>query len=393
MRNAPDALEARGGTGPGAARSPWRRLRLERRSEPALLAEATVLLLAVALSCGVAALLFWLCGAPPLRALLALAAEPFGSAYGFSETLVKTVPLAFCALAVALGLKIGLWNIGAEGQLFMGAFGATLAALHLPAVPEVARVPVLLAAGALAGALWATGPGLLKVWGGVSEIISTLMLNYVAIAWVEYLVFGPWKGADGFPYTAFFDPGWRLPLLFGRVHAGIVLAVVLTLVLWAIERGTTLGYEVRVAGASPENARYGGMAVLSRLLLVMAAAGGCAGLAGACVVSGVEHRLHAGVSAGYGYTAIIVAFLARRSLPGSVVVAFLFAALAVGGDGLQVAFPEVGSAIVRVLQGFLLVAVLSGGALAGYRVRVGGPAAGRAEPVGPRVDGLHGRDA
>lgn len=344
-------------------------LRIERRAEGSWQAELVVLALAVLVASVAGCGLFALAGAPPLEALAVLVQEPFGSGYGLSETLLRTVPLAFCAVAVALALKIDLWNIGAEGQLYVGALAGSWLALHGPSLPGPLRLPGLLAMGALAGACWAIVPGLLKVYGRVNEIISTLMLNYVAIAWVELMVYGPWKGSDGFPYTALFDDSWRLPRLYGRVHLGILLVVALALVLWWVERRTVLGYEVRMAGASQEAARYGGVPVLSRLLLVMALAGGAAGLAGACEVSGVEYRLHAGISPGYGYTAIIIAFLARRNLPLSVVVAFLFAALAVGGDGLQVSFPGVSAAVVQVFQGLLLLLVLAGGSLVRYRLR------------------------
>jgi ABC-type uncharacterized transport system permease subunit len=348
--------------------------RIERRSEPSWLAELAVLagalLVASVAGCG----LFALAGAPPLEALAVLVKEPFGSAYGFSETLLKTVPLAFCALAVALALKIDLWNIGAEGQLYLGALAGSWLALHGPALPDPLRLPAILLVGFLAGALWAVVPGLLKVYGRVNEIISTLMLNYVAIAWVELMVYGPWKGSDGFPYTALFEESWRLPLLYKRVHAGLVLVLLVAAVLWFVERRTVLGYEIRVAGASQRAARYGGLPVLSRLLLVMALAGGAAGLAGVCEVAGVEHRLHASISPGYGYTAIIIAFLARKNLLLSVLVAFLFAALVVGGDGLQVSFPGVSASVVQVFQGLLLLLVLAGGWFTRYRFRRGGAA-------------------
>ncbi len=344
-------------------------LRLEPRSRASWQAELGVYLGALLLSGLVGAALFAAAGAPPLEAMVLLLKEPFGSAYGFSETLLKTIPLAFCALAVALALKIDLWNIGAEGQLYMGAMAATWLALSGLALPVPLRLPAVLLVGAAAGAAWAIVPGLLKVYGGVNEIISTLMLNYVAIAWVELQVYGPWKGADGFPYTALFDESWQLPLLWRRVHLGLVLAVLLATVLYFVERRTSLGYEVRVAGASRAAARYAGQPVLSRLLLVMALAGAAAGLAGVAEVCGVEHRLHAGISPGYGYTAIIVAFLARRHLLFSLLVALLFAALAVGGDGLQMAFPSVSSAIVQVFQGLLLLTVLAGGVFTRYRLR------------------------
>ncbi len=347
--------------------------RVERRSRPSLWAELGVILAAVLIASAAGCGLFAIAGAPPLEALAVLVKEPFGSAYGISETLLRTVPLAFCALAVALALKIDLWNIGAEGQLYVGALAGSWLALHGPAMPGPIALPAILLVGAFAGALWAVVPGLLKVYGRVNEIISTLMLNYVAIAWVELMVYGPWKGEDGFPYTALFDEAWRLPLLYKRVHAGLLLVVLLALVLWFIERRTTIGYEIRVAGASQPAARYGGVPVLSRLLLVMAFAGGAAGLAGVCEVSGVEYRLHAGISPGYGYTAIIIAFLARRHLLVSLVVAFLFAALVVGGDGVQVSFPGVSAAVVQVFQGLLLLLVLAGGWFTRYRlVRRGG---------------------
>lgn len=356
-----------------AARLPFR---LVPRGEPSVVAELAVLG-AAALLCAVAGgLLFALAGAPPLGALAVLIGEPFGSAYGFSETLVRAVPLAFCGLSVALALEINLWNIGAEGQLVIGACAASWVALNGPPLPGPLRLPLMLGAGLLAGAAWAAVPGLLKVYGRVNEIISTLMLNYVAIAWAKLLVYGPWKGEDGFPYTAFFDGSWHLPLLFKRVHAGLVLVVLLALALHFIERRTRLGYEVRVAGASLATARYGGLPVLSRLLLLLAAAGGVAGLGGVAEVAGVEHRLHAGIAQGYGYTAIIIAFLARKHLLAVLGIALLFAALAVGGDGVQMAYPGVSAAIVHLFEGMLLLAALVGGALARYRLVRRGPGEG-----------------
>ncbi len=343
-------------------------LKLERRADTSLPAEALVLLASILLATMVGAVVFAAVGAPPLSALWVLLREPFGSSFGLSETILKTIPLAFCALAVALALKIDMWNIGAEGQLYMGALAGSWLALHGPNLPTPLRLPAILLAGALGGAVWAAIPAMLKVYGDVNEIISTLMLNYVAIAWVEYFVYGPWKGADGFPYTATFHESWQLPLLYRRVHVGILLVLALALLLYWAERRTALGYEVRVVGASVRNAHYGGIPVLSRLLLLMAVAGAAAGLAGVGEVSGVEHRLHAGISPGYGYTAIIIAFLARRNLLATVGVAFIFAALVVGGDGLQMAFPQVSSAVVQLLQGTLLLLVLTGGFFTRYRL-------------------------
>ncbi|MBN1334709.1 MAG: ABC transporter permease [Deltaproteobacteria bacterium] len=338
------------------------------RGRTSVLAEVGVLTAAVAVSAMVGALVFAAAGAPPLASLGVLVTEPFGSAFGLSETLLKAVPLGFCALAVAAALKVNLWNIGAEGQFCMGALGATWAALYGPVVPGPMRIGFALLCGASMGALWALVPGVLRTWGRVSEILSTLLLNYVAIAWIEMLVYGPWKGEDRFPYTAFIDAGFWLPPLFRRVHAGLLLLVGIAVLLAWIERRTVIGYEVRVVGASPALARTAGLPVAARLLAVLAVAGALGGLAGACEILGVQHRLHAQIAFGYGYTAIIVAFLARRDLLASVGVAVLFAALAVGGDGLPVADPALSPAIVKVFQGVLLLAVLSGSTLVRYRI-------------------------
>ena len=328
--------------------------------------------LAVAACALVAALvagaaLFAVAGAPPLAALGTLLGEPFGSAFGVSETLLAATPLMLCGLSVALAHRVGMWNIGAEGQLYLGAFAAAGLALHVPAN---APVSLLLAAagGALAGGLWALGPALLRARAGVSEILTTLLLNYVALAWVEYWVFGAWKGADGFPYTAYLDPAWHLPRLVQRAHLGLPVALALAALLAWLVRHTAAGYEIRVIGASPAAARHAGLPVASRSVAVMAVAGALAGLAGSFEVTGVAHRLHASLSPGYGYTAIIVAFLARHHLLAVPPVAVGFAALIVGGESLQIEYPTLSAAAVDALQGVLLVSVLAGQGLARYRL-------------------------
>ncbi len=313
------------------------------------------------------AALFSLAGAPPLAALATLLGESFGSLFGLSETLLVATPLILCGLSVATAHQVGMWNIGAEGQLYLGAFAATGVALHLP-VPAPASLLLTAVAGALAGALWALVPALLRTYGRVSEILTTLLLNYVAMAWVAYWIYGPWKGADGFPYTAYFDPAWHLPVFLQRAHVGLFAALALAGVLSWILGHTTVGYEVRVIGASPAAARYAGMPAAARTIAVMAVAGALAGLAGSFEVTGVSHRLHASLSPGYGYTAIIVAFLARGHLLAVPLVAFAFAALAVGGEALQIAHPGLSAAAVDALQGVLLVSVLVGQALARHRL-------------------------
>lgn len=343
------------------------RLRLVPRETRVRFLGLRVALAALALSIAAGALIFHLAGAPPIDAFAALLREPFTSRLGISETLLTATPLLLCGLAVALAYRVGLWNIGAEGQLYMGAFAAAGLALYSDLSGPLA-IPTMALAGAMAGALWAAIPALLKVHGRVNEVLSTLMLNYVAIAWVELLVFGPWKGRDRFPYTEYIAEAWQLPTIMGRTHLGLVVAVVAAISLHLLLRVTVFGYEVRIIGASPDSARYAGIPAATRSVAVMALAGAMAGLAGAFEVSGVAHRLHASISPGYGYTAIIIAFLARANPLAVIGVAVAFAGLTVGGEGLQIEFPELSSASVSALQGVVLVSVLCGEGLMRYRL-------------------------
>lgn len=330
--------------------------------------ELRVLAIGLALAALSGAVLFAASGAPPLAGLAALVTEPFGSAYGWSETLLKASPIALAALSVSLARRVGLWNIGAEGQLYVGAWAGAGLALHASVDPGPLGPLLVLLAGGLAGAVWAALPALLKVRLGVSEILTTLLLNYVAIAWVELWVYGPWKGDDGFPYTAFLADQWHLPLLGGRVHAGVLIVLALALAMgWAL-RATVAGYNVRLVGASPEAGRYAGVPVGQVRGSIFVLAGALAGLAGAVELAGVQHRLHAGMSPGYGYTAILAAFIAGTRPVRAVLVAVLLAALEVGGEGVQVRYPGVSAASVQVFKGVLFVALLSGLGLTRLRI-------------------------
>lgn len=313
-------------------------------------------------------LLFALSGVSPITGFAALIRAPFGSAYGLSETLRVAGPIALCALSVALARRVGLWNIGAEGQLYLGAWAAAGLALNLGAPPGPLGPLLLLVAGALAGALWAALPALLQARLGVSEILSTLLLNYVAMAWVELWVYGPWKGVDGFPYTRDLAESWRLPTLGGDVHIGVLLALLLALALGWVLRNTVTGYRIRLVGASVEAGRYAGIRVGELRTGVFMLAGALAGLAGAVEVGGVQHRLQPVMSPGYGYTAILAAFIAGARPVRAAFVAFLLAALEVGGDGVQAACPGVTAASIQVFKGVLFVSLLAGLGLTRLRV-------------------------
>lgn len=305
----------------------------------------------------------------PVEVYTVLFTGAFGSKYGLSETVVKATPLIFTGLGVAIAFRMLLWNIGAEGQLYLGAMAATWVALNYPQAPAYVLLPGMMAAGFLGGALWGLIPAIPRAWLGVNETLTTLMLNYVGILWVDYLVYGPWRDPKGFnfPLTAQFSSSASLPYLGNsRIHLGIVLALTAVVIFYLILKRTRWGYEIRVIGESESAAKYAGINVVRNILLVMFVSGGLAGLAGATEVSGIAHRLQHSISPGYGYTAIIVAWLGKLNPLAIVAVSFLLGGLLVGGYTMQtVGLP---AAIVSMLQGTILFFVLGGEILTHYRV-------------------------
>jgi len=313
------------------------------------------------------------------RACQVLARESLGTAYGLSETLVKAVPLILAGLAVAVAFRMRLWNIGAEGQLYIGALAASYVGLFVPA-PGGTRPILMVAASAAAGAGWALIPGVLRAWRGVSEILVTLMGTYVAMLLTDHLCYGPWKGSStfGFPMSDRFPDDASLPILAGtRLHAGLPIALAAAVIAWALLYRTRWGFQVRVAGSNANAAEYAGYRIARDTVLVMVLSGALAGLAGGVEMAGVLHRVQPRFSPGYGYTAILVAWLARLHPLAVPVIAVLFGALLTGGEQLQVAL-GVPAALVDVLQGLVLLTALAGEVLAGYRiVWIPGPRASR----------------
>ncbi len=351
------------------------RLRVERRLEPSRAASYFVPVgsLALALLCGAAILR--LAGANPWKTYWAMAVGAFGGKYAFSETIVKAIPLMLCGLGVSVAFRMLFWNIGAEGQLAMGGFAAAWVALflpqRLPGLPGWTLLPLMFAAGFLGGALWGLIPALLKAYTRANEIIVTLMMNYIAILWIERLFYGPWKDPKGygFPGSAPFpEAGW-LPRWPGtRVHFGLVFAVIGAFLIWIILARTKWGYEIRVIGENMRAAVYAGINVTRNMLLIMILSGGLAGIAGMAEVAGISHRLQKGLTVGYGFTAIIVAWLARLHPWGVLVVAILLAGLLVGGDQIQITM-GLPASVALILQGAILFFMLGGALLSEYRVR------------------------
>ncbi len=344
---------------------------LEKRADSSLICNIVIPLISIVLALIVGAVFLFIAGHNPYAAYLAMFDGGFGSFYGLSETIVKAIPLMLCALGISLAFRMQLWNIGAEGQLHMGAFGATWVALTYPDAPAVILIPAIFLAGIICGGIWGLLPAVPRAYMGVNEIITTLMLNYVAILWVDYLVYGPWKDPAGlnFPLTAEFSAAATLPTLFGtRIHFGLIIALLLAVLIHLSIKYSRFGYEIRVIGESPAAARYAGMSISKNILLVMLASGAICGLAGAVEVSGLMHRLQHGFSPGYGYTAIIVAWLAKLHPAAIILVAVLFGGLQAGGFSLQTS--GIPAAMVLMLQGLILFFVLGGEIFTRYQLKI-----------------------
>lgn len=362
-------------TAPLAAAPARRRIVLEERLEqPTWLRAITPLILIVA-AILVGAFLLWMAGANPWYVYRRMAELAFGDAYGWSDTTIKAVPLILAGLGVAVAFRMKLWNIGAEGQLFIGAFCATGVAIYLPdETPKALMLSAMALAGFLGGALWGLAPGLLKAKLNVNEIITTLMLTYVAVQWNNFWIYGAWSDrgfglTPEFPKSAWMprltDYAAQVPAFRGlTAHFGIFLALALAIVLFILFRSSKWGFEIAVIGDNANAARYAGMNLVRNIVVVMMISGGLAGIAGMAEVSGVVHRLQERFSPGYGYTAIIVAWLAKLNPLAIVPVAYLFGGLLVGGDAIQP------SGVASMLQGAILFVVVGGELVLRYRVKV-----------------------
>jgi simple sugar transport system permease protein len=301
----------------------------------------------------------------------------FGSWAVFSDTMVKATPLIMVGLACAVAFKMKLWNIGAEGQFYLGAFGASLVVLVPlvpPGSPKVVVIGAMIIMGMLGGAIWGFIPGYLKARFQVNEIITTLMLNFVAILWNNFWIFNTWSDA-GFQMTPTFEKTAWLPRLadYARdykifsgitLHLGVVFGLVAAVLVWWILERSRWGYEIKLIGDNPEAARYAGLNILRNVVLVMMLSGALAGLAGMSEIGGVVHRLQERISPGYGFTGIIVAWLAKLNPFAVILVAILFGALIVAGREIQP------SGLSSLLQGIILFMVISSDVLLRYKIRL-----------------------
>ncbi|MFQ5692449.1 MAG: ABC transporter permease [Nitrospinota bacterium] len=321
-------------------------------------------LVAVLAAFAVGALLILAAGKDPILAYTALFSGALGDMFGiqvqFGETILKMTPLLFIGLGVAFGLHCRVWNIGAEGQLYIGALAATLVALAWEDASPWLLIPATAVAAFLAGGLWGGIPGFFKARFRVDEIISTFLLNFVGFYFVSYLAHGPMRDPVGWlPQSRMIGDNAALPILVQgtRIHLGIALGLVCAGVMYWIFKRTTWGYELQAVGANPGAARFGGISVGRNVFLALVVSGGLAGLAGMGEVQGNMGRLQDTLSPGYGFTGIVVAILGRLNPAGIIVAAFFFAILFVGGDAMQGA-AKISNAIIEVLQGIIVLFVI-----------------------------------
>jgi general nucleoside transport system permease protein len=299
---------------------------------------------------------------------------------------VKATPLVMIAVGLSLCYIANVWNIGAEGQFIIGAVAGSWLAVRTQGTDAGAWVlPCMLVLGALGGALYAMIPAICRVRFGANEILVSLMLVYVADLLMDYLVRGPWRDPHGlnFPTTAEFDPVATVPALIAgsRLHAGAILALLVALAAGVMLGRTLKGFEIRVVGAAPKAAAFAGFDARRLVVFCFAVSGALAGLAGLIEVAGPIGHLQPGISPGYGFTAIIVAFLGRLNPLGVLVAGLFLALIVIGGEGAQIAL-KVPLDLTKVLQGILLFYVLACDSLILHRIRLvasrGGPAHGHA---------------
>ena len=323
----------------------------------------------VALAVAIGSLIMWASGYDAMAAFAALFKGAFGSPKQIGDTILRATPLIFTGLAVAYGFRAGLFNIGAEGQLFMGGLAAAWLGIVLTGLPWIVVVPVMLIASAFAGAAWAFVPAILKARIGAHEVITTMMFTYIARYLVSWLVVGPLKAPGQIPQTAALPPESqlpRIPTLFSdqileslpflnltRAHVGIVVAIACAVVVWLILKYTTLGYENRAVGFNPLASEAAGISVQWTTVKALCISGALAGLAGSVEVMGVHHRLFDQFSSGFGFTGIAVALLAKNHPLGVIPAALLFGALSAGAGTMQLE-ADVPQKIILIIQALVI---------------------------------------
>ncbi len=328
-------------------------------------------IIAVILTLITGSIIFSLMGFNPLFALHTFFVSPISTTYGISELLVKATPLALIAIGLAFCFKNNIYNIGAEGQLTMGAIFGGGIGIYFHDTNSFWLLPLMIIGGAIGGAFWAMIPALLKNKFNTNEILTSLMLVYVALFILDYLVVGPWRDPDGysFPKTRPFSDSGRMPLLFEglRIHIGLIITLILILISWFVFAKTIFGFQLKVSGFSPLAARYAGFNQNTLIYLAFGICGAFAGIAGLSEVSGPIGLIYRDISPNYGFTAIIVAFLGRLHPLGIVFASLIIALTYLGAEDAQL-FMQIPAAVGFLFQGLVLFYLLGADFLVKYKL-------------------------
>ena len=337
-----------------------------------LIALLPILSIGVAFIIG-ACFILW-AGESPFKAYAALIKGSLGSTFAITESLARATPLIFTGLAAAVAFRAKFWNIGAEGQLYCGAMAATLVGTGVIDLPAPIMIPMLFIAGAVAGCLILLVPVVLKTHMKVDEVVTTLLLNFVILLFVNMLLEGPWKDpmAMGWPQAARIIDNGVLPTIVAksRLHLGIIVALIMSILMWAILRFTVWGYEIRAVGHNQQASTFYGISINKSVLMVALFSGGLAGMAGVSEVAGLKGYLTLTLSPGFGYTGIAVAMLAQLHPIGVIISAIFLASIYVGADAMS-RIIDIPNYIADILVAISLLSVLVGAMLTRYRIEWG----------------------
>jgi ABC-type uncharacterized transport system permease subunit len=346
-------------------------IRFVKREKPSRWMSALTPIAAIVIALLLAGLLSFVMGLNPLRVYAGMIEGILASRDGISEVLVKMSPILLCALGVGLAYKASFWNIGAEGQIYIGAIFAFGTATLLGNYPSWIVIPLVLVAGFLGGGLWGAIPAILKVRFSANEIVSTLMMNYIAQFGLYYLVHGPWKMPEYmYPWSWPIPASAELPRLPGtRIHLGLVFALIALVVVYLLVKRTFFGYEIRFIGANRDAARAGGINVARTMIIMMLISGGLSGIAGMAEVTGMEHRLKEEISLGYGFHGMTAALLGRLNPLGIALAALVLSILIVGGQYVQRSM-SLPSSFVDIILALVVLLLLVGWFASEYRLEI-----------------------
>ncbi|WP_127145394.1 ABC transporter permease [Pelagibacterium montanilacus] len=350
------------------------RIELHRRSSPSATLRLLSPVIGLALAVITGAIMFSLMGKNPATALYIYFIEPLTEAWSVHELLIKAAPLILMGAGLSICYLSNNWNIGAEGQFIMGALAGSIFPVLFTDFQNPLVLPLMIGFAMVGGALWAGIPALLKARFNTNEILVSLMLVYIAERVLDYLVRGPWRNPGGmnFPESVRFHDFARMPEILpadGRANIGIIIAIVVAVALWFMLSRTLKGFEIRVLGTSPRAGRFAGFSSRGMVFFSFLIAGACAGLAGIIEVAGASAQLRPIISPGYGFTAIIVAFLGRLNPLGAILAGFILALTYLGGEAAQISL-QVSDKVSRVFQGALLLYILAADTLVHYRIRI-----------------------